>query len=64
MKKLRDWVIETNCHHVAIEDTDIYLKQVYAMLESWFKDDINILMINAWHMKNVQERKTDMRNAQ
>lgn len=64
MRKLRDWVLETDCHHVAMESTGIYWQPIYEMLESCFDGEINILVVNARHMKNVPGRKTDMRDAQ
>lgn len=64
MQKLRDWVLEADCHHVAMESTGIYWQPIYEMLELCFDGQINILVVNARHMKNVPGRKTDMRDAQ
>lgn len=64
MKKLRDWVLEAGCHHIAMESTGIYWQPIYEMLEPCFDGKINILVVNARHMKNVPGRKTDMRDAQ
>lgn len=64
MKKLRDWVVESDCHNVAMESTGIYWQPIYEMLEPCFDGEINILVVNARHMKNVPGRKTDMRDAQ
>ena len=64
MRKLRDWVLEVECHHVAMESTGIYWQPIYEMLEPCFDGQINILVVNARHMKNVPGRKTDMRDAQ
>ncbi len=64
MKKLRDWVVESDCRHVAMESTGIYWQPIYEMLEPCFNGEINILVVNARHMKNVPGRKTDMRDAQ
>lgn len=64
MKKLRDWVVASDCRHVAMESTGIYWQPIYEMLEPCFGGEINILVVNARHMKNVPGRKTDMRDAQ
>ena len=64
MRKLRDWVLEAECHHVAMESTGIYWQPIYEMLEPCFDGQISILVVNARHMKNVPGRKTDMRDAQ
>ena len=33
MRKLRDWVLEAECHYVAMESTRIYWQPIYEMLE-------------------------------
>ena len=33
MKKLRDWVVGSDCHNVAMESTGIYWQPIYEMLE-------------------------------
>ena len=47
-----------------MEHTGIYWQPIYEMLELCFDGQINILVVNARHMKNVPGRKTDMRDAQ
>ena len=64
MQRLRDWVVETECHHVAMESTGIYWQPIYEILETCFDSEISILVVNARHMKNVPGRKTDMRDAE
>ena len=59
MRKLRDWVLEVECRHVAMESTGIYWQPIYEMLEPCFDGQINILVVNARHMKNVPGRKTE-----
>lgn len=53
MKKLRDWVVESDRHNVAMESTGIYWQPIYEMLKPCFAGEINILVVNARHMKNV-----------
>lgn len=64
MKKLREWVEETDCRHIAMESTGIYGQPIYEMLEPCFQGEVSILVVNARHMKNVPGRKTDIRDAQ
>lgn len=64
MQRLRDWVVETECRHVAMESTGIYWQPVYEILEPCLDGEISILVVNARHMKNVPGRKTDMRDAE
>ena len=57
MRKLRDWVLEAECRYVAMESTGIYWQPIYEMLEPCFDGQINILVVNARHMKNVPGAK-------
>lgn len=47
-----------------MESTGIYWQPIYEILESCFDGEIQILVVNARHIKNVPGRKTDMRDAQ
>jgi len=58
--ELRDWLEEHGCSHVAIESTGIYWRPVFHILE----DTVTVLLVNAYHMKQVPGRKTDLRDAQ
>jgi transposase len=57
---LRDWLREAACTHVAMESTGVYWKPVYAVLE----DDFELVVGNAFHIKNVPGRKTDVADAE
>lgn len=43
MKKLREWVEESGCRHIAMESTGIYWQPIYEMLEPCFQGEISIL---------------------
>jgi transposase len=58
--ELRDWLKEQGCSHVAIESTGIFWRPVFHILE----DTVTVLLVNAYHMKQVPGRKTDLKNAQ
>lgn len=62
--KLRRWLEEENCRHVAMESTGVYWQPVYNILEEAFDGTIVILVVNARHMKNVPGKKTDIKDAQ
>lgn len=64
MQELQDWVIESNCHYIAMESTGIYWHPIYETLETCFDSDINLLVVNARHMKNVPGKKTDIRDSE
>jgi len=53
---LRDWLLEHNCPIVALESTGIYWRPVYNVLEG----SVQVILVNARHVKNVPGRKTDM----
>lgn len=58
--ELISWVKETNCEIVAMESTGVYWKPVYNLLES---EGINVIVVNAQHIKGVPGRKTDVKDA-
>jgi len=53
--KLRDWLIENDCPIVAMESTGIYWRPIHNILE----DYIQVVLVNARHVKNLPGRKTD-----
>jgi transposase len=61
LAELKEWLEKQECHHVAMESTGIYWVPVYETLED---DGMQLLVVNARHMKNVPGRKTDMRDAE
>ena len=64
LKQLRNWLESENCHHVAMESTGVYWHPVYDALENAFGGDIQILVVNARHMRNVPGKKTDMKDSE
>lgn len=58
---LIDWIKDRNCTHVAMESTGVYWKPIVNLLES---EDIEYLVVNAYHMKAVPGRKTDVKDAE
>lgn len=58
--RLRDWVSSQGCSHVAIESTGIYWKPVFNILE----DEVEVMLVNARHVKAVPGRKTDVRDCE
>lgn len=64
LTKLRDWLESENCHHVAMESTGVYWHPIYDALEPAFNGNIELLVVNARHMKNVPSKKTDFKDAE
>jgi transposase len=58
--RLVDWVGEWEVSHVAMESTGEYWKPIYNLLEG----NVNVLLVNARHVKNVPGRKTDVKDAE
>lgn len=58
---LADWITSKGCTHVAMESTGIYWKPIYNLLED---QEIEVLVVNAQHIKAVPGRKTDVKDAE
>lgn len=58
---LADWIISKGCTHVAMESTGVYWKPIYNILEQY---QLELLVVNAKHIKAVPGRKTDVKDAE
>ena len=58
---LADWLKANDVKHVAMESTGVYWKPIFNILEC---EDIEVVLANAQHIKNVPGRKTDIKDAQ
>ncbi len=58
---LADWLESKGATHVAMESTGVYWKPIYNLLES---HDLELLVVNAKHIKAVPGRKTDVKDAE
>ena len=56
---LLDWLRATGCTHVAMESTGVYWKPIYNLLDG----HVEVLVVNAQHIKAVPGRKTDVKDA-
>jgi transposase len=57
---LLDWLAGAGCTHVAMESTSSYWRPVYNLLEG----HVALLVANAYHVKAVPGRKTDVKDAE
>lgn len=57
---LADWLVAAGCTHVAMESTGVLWKPVYNLLEG---TGLELLVVNAAHIKAVPGRKTDVKDA-
>ncbi len=55
-----DWLTTVGCTHIAMESTSAYWRPVYNLLEGQFV----VLVANAYHIKAVPGRKTDVKDAE
>ncbi len=58
--ELLDWLKAAGCTHVAMEATGVYWKPIYNILEG----HVELLVVNAQHIKAVPGRKTDVKDAE
>ena len=58
--ELRDWLQAEGATHVAMESTGVLWKPVYNLLEG----RVEVLLVNARHVKQVEGRKTDVKDCQ
>lgn len=57
---LADWLAAEGVSHVAMESTGVYWKPIYNILEG----RLEVLLVNAQHVKHVPGRKTDVKDCQ
>jgi len=57
---LLDWLTAEGCTHVAIESTGVYWRPVFNILEG----DMEVILVNARHVKAVPGRKTDVKDCE
>lgn len=58
--ELLDWLQQARCTHVAMESTGVYWKPIYNILEG----HLEVVVVNAQHLKGVPGRKTDVRDSE
>ena len=60
LQTMKEWLVQAGCTHVAMESTGVYWEPVYNILEG----SLELLVVNAQHMRAVPGRKTDVRDAE
>jgi transposase len=58
LEKMRDWLRENRCTHVAMESTGPYWKPVFNLLEEHF----TVILANARQVKSLPGKKTDRKD--
>ncbi len=57
---LADWLAERGVTHAAMESTGVFWKPVFNLLEG----HVDVILVNAQHVKQVPGRKTDVKDSQ
>lgn len=58
---MADWLKDSGCEMIAMESTASYWKPLYNILETC---ELQVMVVNARHMKAVPGRKTDIKDAE
>lgn len=58
--RLSDWLVQAGCQVAAMESTGVYWKPIYNVLEG----QMELLVVNAQHIKALPGRKTDVKDAE
>lgn len=60
IRVLADWLEEFAIRDVVVESTGIYWKPIFNI----FEDRFNVVLANAYHVKNAKGRKTDVKDSE
>jgi transposase len=58
--RLRQWLTERQCSQVAMESTGVFWRPIFNILEG----HVEVMVVNAQHIKAVPGRKTDIKDAE
>jgi len=58
--RMLEWLKQAGCSHAALESTGVYWKPIHNLLET----ELEVLLINAQHLRALPGRKTDMKDAE
>lgn len=56
LKEMKNWLTQNNCPVVAMESTGVYWHPIFDTIEN----SMEVILVNARHIKNVPGRKTDV----
>lgn len=61
LREMTAWLKENNCQMIAMESTGSYWKPLYNIFEL---SELDAIVVNAQHMRNLPGRKTDIKDAE
>ena len=63
LDRLCKWIKEHGCKDIAMESTGVYWLPIYERIEEKCSDRQSLLVVNAYEIKNMPGRKTDIKDA-
>ena len=63
LDRLCKWIKEHGCKDIAMESTGVYWLPIYERIEAKCPDRQSLLVVNAYEIKNMPGRKTDIKDA-
>lgn len=64
LQNMVSWFIKNECYHIAMESAGVYWKPVYEAIERYHVYCQTLMVVNAYHMRNVPGRKSDVKDAE
>lgn len=63
LDRLCKWINDHGCKDIAMESTGVYWLPIYERIEAKCPDHQSLLVVNAYEIKNMPGRKTDIKDA-
>jgi transposase len=64
LQTLCSWLLENECLCIAMESTGVYWRPVYEAIEEYLPNYQCMMVVNAYHMRNLPGRKSDIADAE
>lgn len=64
LQALCNWLLENECFYIAMESTGVYWRPVYEAIEEYLPNYQCMMVVNAYHMRNLPGRKSDIADAE
>lgn len=64
LQAMCSWLLENGCLNVAMESTGVYWRPVYEACEEFLHDYHCLMVVNAYHMRNLPGRKSDIKDSE
>lgn len=61
LREMTEWLKQQDCQMIAMESTGSYWKPLYNIFEL---SELDVIVVNAQHMRNLPGRKTDVKDAE